>query len=157
MAPITHPSRRFMWHFRAMAMGLASCSVLAVALLQPEPAAAGDAAAAEAAPKPGMTYTPRKGETLDHVIQVTMPDSPLKMDLLRRAFISQNPQAFVTPVTTPPRMKKGAVLTVPDHQKLLQAVMGPLTAEKDAEAAGSQRSPAAVSSAEERKRWVRYP
>ena len=157
MAPITHPSRRFMWHFRAIAMGLASCSVLAVALLQPEPAAAGDAAAAEAAPKPGMTYTPRKGETLDHVIQVTMPDSPLKMDLLRRAFISQNPQAFVTPVTTPPRMKKGAVLTVPDHQKLLQAVMGPLTAEKDVEAAGSQRSPAAVSSAEERKRWVRYP
>ena len=157
MAPITHPSRRFMWHFRAMAMGLASCSVLAVALLQPEPAAAGDAAAAEAAPKPGITYTPRKGETLDHVIQVTMPDSPLKMDLLRRAFISQNPQAFVTPVTTPPRMKKGAVLTVPDHQKLLQAVMGPLTAEKDVEAAGSQRSPAAVSSAEERKRWVRYP
>ena len=157
MAPITHPSRRFMWHFRAMAMGLASFSVLAVALMQPEPAAAGDAAAAEAAPKPGMTYTPRKGETLDHVIQVTMPDSPLKMDLLRRAFISQNPQAFVTPVTTPPRMKKGAVLTVPDHQKLLQAVMGPLTAEKDVEAAGSQRSPAAVSTAEERKRWVRYP
>ena len=157
MAPITHPSRRFMWHFRAIAMGLASCSVLAVALMQPEPAAAGDAPVAAAAPKPGMTHTPRKGETLDHVIQVTMPDSPLKMDLLRRAFISQNPQAFVTPVTTPPRMKKGAVLTVPDHQKLLQSVMGPLTAEKDVEAAGSQQSPAAVSSAEERKRWVRYP
>jgi len=32
-----------------------------------------------------------------------------------------------------------------------------LTAEKDVEAAGSQQSPAAVSSAEERKRWVRYP
>jgi Tfp pilus assembly protein FimV len=140
-----------------MAMGLASCSVLAVALMQPEPAVAGDAAAAEAAPKPGMTYTPRNGETLDHVIQITMPDSPLKMDLLRRAFISQNPQAFVNPVTTPPRLKKGAVLTVPDHQKLLQSVMVPMTVEKDGDAAGSQRSPAAVSSAEERKRWVRYP
>ena len=157
MAPITHPSRRFMWHFRAMAMGLASCSVLAVALMQPEPAAAGDAAAAEAAPKPGMTYTPRKGETLDHVIQNTMPDSPLKMDLLRRSFNSQNPQAFVTPITTPPRMKKGAVLSIPDHKKLLLSVAGPLTAEPDADAMGSQRSPAAVSSAEERKRWVRYP
>ena len=157
MAPTTHPSRKFMSHFRAMAMGLASCSVLAVALMQPEPAAAGEAAAAEAAPKPGMTYTPRNGETLDHVIQITMPDSPLKMDLLRRAFISQNPQAFVSPVTTPPRMKKGAVLTVPDHQKLLQSVMGPMTAEKDGEAAGSQRSPARVSGAEDRKRWVRYP
>jgi len=157
MAPTTLPSRRFMRHFRSMAMGLASCSVLAVALMQPEPAVAGDAAAAEAAPKPGMTYTPRNGETLDHVIQVTMPDSPLKMDLLRRAFISQNPQAFVTPVTTPPRMKKGAVLTVPDHQKLLQSVVAPMSADKDGDAAGGQRSPAAASSAEERKRWVRYP
>ncbi len=157
MAPTTHYPRKFMSHFRALALGLASCSVLAVALMQPEPAAAGDSAAAEAAPKPGMTYTPRNGETLDHVIQITMPDSPLKMDLLRRAFISQNPQAFVSPVTTPPRMKKGAVLTVPDHQKLLQSVMGPMTAEKDGEAAGSQRSPALVSGAEDRKRWVRYP
>ena len=157
MAPITHPSRRFMWHFRAMAMGLASFSVLAVALMQPEPAAAGDAAAAEAAPKPGMTYTPRKGETLDHVIQVTMPDSPLKMDLLRRAFISQNPLAFVSPVTTPPRIKKGAVLTIPDHKKLLLSVVGPVGAEADADAAGGQRAAAAISSAEERKRWVRYP
>ena len=153
MAPITHPSRRFMWHFRAMAMGLASYSLLAVALMQPEPAVAGDAAVAEAAPKPGMTYTPRNGETLDHVIQVTMPDSPLKMDLLRRAFISQNPQAFVTPLTTPPRMKKGAVLTVPDHQKLLQATVAPLVAEPE----GDGCAPASASSADDRKRWVRYP
>jgi Tfp pilus assembly protein FimV len=79
------------------------------------------------------------------------------MDLLRRAYISQNPQAFVTPITTPPRMKKGAVLTIPDHKKLLLSVAGPLTAEPEADTTGSQRSPAAVSSAEERKRWVRYP
>jgi Tfp pilus assembly protein FimV len=157
MAPTTHHARFAMPYLRAMAMGLASCSVLAFALLQPEPAAAGDAAAVEAAPKPAATYTPRNGETLDHVIQVTMPDSPLKMDLLRRAFISQNPQAFVTPITTPPRMKKGAVLSVPDHKKLLLSVAAPLTVEADADPAATQRSPAAVSSAEERKRWVRYP
>jgi Tfp pilus assembly protein FimV len=157
MAPTTHHPRQFMSQLRAVAMGLASCSVLAVALRHAEPVSAADAAAAEAAPKPAATYTPRKGETLDHVIQVTMPDSPLKMDLLRRAYISQNPQAFVTPITTPPRMKKGAVLTIPDHKKLLLSVAGPLTAEPDADATGGQRSPAAVSSAEERKRWVRYP
>ena len=157
MAPTTHHPRQFMSQFRAVAMGLASCSVLAVALMHAEPVSAADAAAAEAAPKTAASYTPRKGETLDHVIQVTMPDSPLKMDLLRRAFISQNPQAFVTPITTPPRMKKGAVLSIPDHKKLLLSVAGPLTAEPDADAMGSQRSPAAVSSAEERKRWVRYP
>ena len=157
MAPTTHHPRKFMSQFRAVAMGLASCSVLAVALMHVEPVSAADAAVAEAAPKAAATYTPRKGETLDHVIQVTMPDSPLKMDLLRRAYISQNPQAFVTPITTPPRMKKGAVLTIPDHKKLLLSVAGPLTAEPDADASGGQRSPAAVSSAEERKRWVRYP
>jgi Tfp pilus assembly protein FimV len=157
MAPTTHHPRKFMSQFRAVAMGLASCSVLAVALMHVEPVSAADAAVAEAAPKAAATYTPRKGETLDHVIQVTMPDSPLKMDLLRRAYISQNPQAFVTPITTPPRMKKGAVLTIPDHKKLLLSVAGPLTAEPDADATGGQRSPAAVSSAEERKRWVRYP
>jgi Tfp pilus assembly protein FimV len=116
-----------------------------------------DAAAAEAAPKPAVIYTPRKGETLDHVIQITMPDSPLKMDLLRRAFISQNPQAFVTPITTPPRMKKDAVLTVPDHKKLLLSVAAPLAVEAEGDPAASPRSPAALSSAEERKRWVRYP
>jgi len=157
MAPTTHNPRKFMSQFRAVAMGLASCSVLAVALMHAEPVSAADPAAADAAPKPAATYTPRKGETLDHVIQVTMPDSPLKMDLLRRAYISQNPQAFVTPITTPPRMKKGAVLTIPDHKKLLLSVAGPLTAEPEADTTGSQRSPAAVSSAEERKRWVRYP
>ena len=157
MAPTTHYSHQFILHFRAVVMGLASCSVLAVALMHAEPVSAADAAVAEAAPKAAATYTPRKGETLDHVIQVTMPDSPLKMDLLRRAFISQNPQAFVTPITTPPRMKKGAVLTVPDHHKLLLSVTGPLTAVAEVDAAGAQRSPAAVSSAEERKRWVRYP
>lgn len=157
MAPTTHHARTSMPYLRAVAMGLASGSVMAIALLQPEPAAAMDAAAAEAAPKPAVIYTPRKGETLDHVIQITMPDSPLKMDLLRRAFISQNPQAFVTPITTPPRMKKDAVLTVPDHKKLLLSVAAPLAVEAEGDPAASPRSPAALSSAEERKRWVRYP
>ena len=157
MALITHHSRRFVSLCRVLVMGLASGSVLAIALMQSEPAAAGDAAIAEVPAKMPVTYTPRNGETLDHVIQVTMPDSPLKMDLLRRAVISQNPQAFVTPVTTPPRMRKGAVLTVPDHQKLLLTVVGPLPIEADGDAGGAHRGQAAVSSAEERKRWVRYP
>ena len=153
MAPSKHPTH-WLIRGRALAMGLASCSLLAVLGLYERPvAAAGASAEAQAPAKAAANYTPRAGETLDHVIQVTMPDSPLKMDLLRRAFISQNPQAFVTPITTPPRMKKGAVLVVPDHQKLLQATLGPAIAEPDADA----RGPAAASSADDRKRWVRYP
>jgi len=150
MAPIAHHPRRFVLG-RAIGMGLAACSLLAVLLLHSPPAAAAEAAPVAA--KPAATYTPRAGETLDHVIQVTMPESPLKMDLLRRAFITQNPQAFVTPLTTPPRMKKGAVLTVPDHQKLLQATLAPLVADPG----GDTYAPAAVSSSDDRKRWVRYP
>ncbi len=152
MAPIAHHPRPPALG-RAIGMGLAACSLLAVFLLHNRPVVAAEAAAAPVAAKPAASYTPRAGETLDHVIQVTMPDSPLKMDLLRRAFISQNPQAFVTPLTTPPRMKKGAVLSVPDHQKLLQATVGPLLAEPD----GDGRAPPSVSSADDRKRWVRYP
>jgi len=150
MAPIAHQPR-WLVQARAIGMGLAACSLLAVLLLHTRPAAAGEAAPAAA--KPAATYTPRAGETLDHVIHVTMPDSPLKMDLLRRAFITQNPQAFLNPATTPPRIKKGAVLTVPDHQKLLQAIVGPLITEPDLD----NRAAAPVSSAEDRKRWVRYP
>ena len=152
MAPIAHPPRRHV-QGRAIGIGLAACSLLAVFLLHNRPVVAAEAAPAPVTAKPAASYTPRAGETLDHVIQVTMPDSPLKMDLLRRAFISQNPQAFVTPLTTPPRMKKGAVLTVPDHQKLLQATVAPLVAEPE----GDGRAPASVSSADDRKRWVRYP
>ena len=153
MAPSTHPTHRPTWS-RNLAMGLASCGlVLALGWYARPVGAAGAPAELPVPAKPAANYTPRAGETLDHVIQVTMPDSPLKMDLLRRAFISQNPQAFVTPITTPPRMKKGAVLVVPDHQKLLQATLGPAIAEPDADA----RGPAAASSADDRKRWVRSP
>jgi hypothetical protein len=42
-----------------------------------------------------------------------------------------------------------------DHARV--AALLETGAEPDADASGSQRSPAAVSSAEERKRWVRYP
>lgn len=149
MAPIAHPSR-WLVADAAIGMGLGACSLLAVFLLHSRPVVAAEAAPA---PKPAVVYTPRAGETLDHVIHVTMPDSPLKMDLLRRAFINQNPQAFLNPVTTPPRIKKGAVLTVPDHQKLLQAIVGPLITDPEPDL----RAAAAVSSTEDRKRWVRYP
>lgn len=152
MAPIAHHPRRLVLG-RAIGMGLAACSLLAVFLLHTDPVAAAEAAAAPAAAKPAASYTPRAGETLDHVIHVTMPESPLKMDVLRRAFINQNPQAFVTPLSTPPRIKKGVVLTVPDHQKLLQTILGPLVAEPS----GDTYAPAAVSSSDDRKRWVRYP
>ena len=40
------------------------------------------------------TYKVETGDTLDKVIKKTMPDSPLRVDILRNAFVQQNPQAF---------------------------------------------------------------
>ncbi len=40
------------------------------------------------------TYQVESGDTLDKVIRKTMPDSPLRIEILRNAYVQQNPQAF---------------------------------------------------------------
>ena len=40
------------------------------------------------------TYIVKSGEYLDLIIEKTMPNSPIKEDLLRRAFVQLNPDAF---------------------------------------------------------------
>ena len=45
-------------------------------------------------PKLLRTYTTKAGDKLDRIIQKTMADSPLKIELLRQAFMELNPQAF---------------------------------------------------------------
>ena len=66
----------------------------------PAPAAAAaskaNSASAPAAPAlPPGSYKPKPGESLDAVITKTLGDSPLKLAVLRAAFIQQNPAAFV--------------------------------------------------------------
>jgi Tfp pilus assembly protein FimV len=52
-----------------------------------------------------------------------MPDSPLRLDILRNAFVQQNPQAFTK---APPRaLMAGAVLNVPSHDDLLRSYAVP--------------------------------
>ena len=115
--------------------------------------AAPEASAAVAAPSaPARSYLPKGGETLDQVIARTLPDSPLKMELLRQAFIAQNPQA-ITPGKVP-KLRKGVPLVVPDHEALLRMHLGSLTAPVDAPPPNARFSP---STSEERKRWVQFP
>ena len=97
----------------------------------------------------GRTYKVLRGESLDKVIQKTMADSPLRIELLRNAFIELNPQAF--PGGQASRMRSTEPLNVPDSVQLLRAVATPLLETEDASRA------AAPASAEQQRRWVRFP
>ena len=97
----------------------------------------------------GLTYKALRGESLDKVIQKTMADSPLRIELLRNAFIELNPQAF--PGGQASRMRSTEPLNVPDPVQLLRAVAIPLMETEDA-----SRAPAPAST-EQQRRWVRFP
>jgi Tfp pilus assembly protein FimV len=64
------------------------------------------------------TYQVVAGDTLDKVIHKVMPDSPLRAEILRNAFVQQNPQAFTK--SAPRALIPGAVLRVPSHDALLR-------------------------------------
>jgi Tfp pilus assembly protein FimV len=87
------------------------------------------------------TYRVKPGDSLDKVIRQTMGESPLKVELLRKAYIQQNPQAFVK--TSPPVLRSGVVLAVPNHDDLLRQYLRP----RDG----------MLSDPNDRKNWVRYP
>ena len=97
----------------------------------------------------GRTYKVLRGESLDKVIQKTMADSPLRIELLRNAFIELNPQAF--PGGQASRMRSTEPLNVPDPVQLLRAVAMPLMQTEDVTRA------AAPVAAEQQRRWVRFP
>ncbi len=116
--------------------------------------AAAPAVPEAAAPKAaaGHTYQPKPKETLDQVIDHTLAGSPLKIELLRQAYVAQNPQAFMP--GKPPKLRKGVTLTVPDHEALLRMHLGVRAAPV---ADPLLPAPAAASTVEERKRWVQFP
>ena len=119
------------------------------------PAAASKTHSAPALAAPALppgSYKPKQGESLDAVITKTLGDSPLKLAVLRAAFIQQNPAAFVEGKA--PLLRKGAVLMVPDHNALLLSLMPPTPAPAPLAAMESQAAP---SPDDDRKRWVKYP
>lgn len=108
---------------------------------------------ASAAPKPQRTYTPKAGEKLDRVIQQTMANSPLKIEILRKAFVDLNPHAFVAGNAN--QMRKGAVLQIPDVQHAVGPAI-PSPAPKEAVVTNNVSGPMSGST-DERRHWVRYP
>jgi hypothetical protein len=106
--------------------------------------------AAKQATDPARSYVVAPGDTLDRIIQKTMGQSPLKIELLREALAAANPQAIAS--VRNPRLKAGAVLQLPDHHALLRAAVQPLL--QPADMVSSHPTP---NDADNRKRWVRYP
>ena len=109
------------------------------------------------------TYDVVSGDTLDKVIRATMADSPFKIEILRAAFIQQNPQAFTK---TPPRtLMAGSILTIPDHDNLVAMYLksGKSAPGKNTSASSNSSGPGAGGYAttdlnmNERKNWVRFP
>jgi len=116
---------------------------------------AAPALALAASPSVHNTYKVEAGDTLDKVIKKTMPDSPLRVDILRNAFVQQNPQAFTK---SPPRaLVAGAVLNVPSHDDLLRVHMvpGQSIGSNSVQRGGSYST--ADMNMNERKNWVRFP
>jgi Tfp pilus assembly protein FimV len=107
-----------------------------------------------AEPVSSRSYTVQRGDTLDRVIQKTMAASPLKLELLRQAYVDGNPQAFVSGNVS--RLRAGAVLHVPDHTKLLRSVVLPVLEGADAAAVAGDGRPYNAN-ASDRRSWVRFP
>ena len=129
-------------------------ALMACALTLAEPAFAADPSPAggSAAASPGaVKYTVREGDTLDKIIRLHMGNSPLRIELLRDAVVKQNPHAFVKGSTKV--LLAHAVITVPNHNELLQKQLG------SAMPVAEPTPPAASTSMAEdrRKTWVRYP
>ena len=133
-------------------------SLLLVAALA-LPARADSTVAAPSAPsKPLRTYTPKAGENLDRVIKQTMADSPLKIELLRKAFVDLNGHAFIAGKAS--KMRPNVTLQVPDSQRMVLAALGPQVQANLAPVAiddTKSRSGSTSGGINERRDWIRYP
>ena len=127
---------------RALALALGVCA----AGLQSGAWAANAPALNLAGLKASHSYTPSLGESLERIVSKTMPNSPLRAELLTQAFVALNPQAFGK--TAPLRTLGTAALQVPNHNQLMHIAL--------AQAGEPQQALATKAAPERRENWVRY-
>jgi len=96
-------------------------------------------------------YTTIKGDTLDKIIGKTMTSSPIKIGVIRQAFVHDNPTAFIS--NNPNRMLAGANLKIPNLAPILQSELDKLNINHK----NSSHRESKPTSKEERRHWVRYP
>lgn len=101
--------------------------------------------------KASHSYTPSVGESLERIVAKTMPNSPLRSDVLAQAFVALNPQAFGKSV--PLRTLGSAALQVPNHNQLMHIALASASEPRQVSAPKATPAPAPV---ERREQWVRY-
>lgn len=125
---------------------LLPCPLTVQAQTQPRPSAAPSPTLPAQQPR---TYMPKAGESLDRIIANTMAGSPLRIELLRQAYVELNPGAFRKGKV--PQLRQNVLLTVPNHEQLLKNFLPPLPS------GDAAQHPTFRSSSEDRWRWVQYP
>lgn len=98
--------------------------------------------------KSSHSYTPSLGESLERIVAKTMPNSPLRAELLTQAFVALNPQAFGK--TAPLRTLGTVALQVPNHNQLMHIALASTSEAQQALATKAAPTP------ERRENWVRY-
>jgi Tfp pilus assembly protein FimV len=102
-------------------------------------------------PPAGRSYVTVAGDNADRIVKKALADSPLKEELLREALIQANPKVFTAGRNT--RLKPGTAVVLPDQHAMLRQILMPLLDPREAAA----HFPPPPTSADERRRWVRYP
>ena len=100
--------------------------------------------------KASHSYTPSLGESLERIVTKTMPNSPLRADILAHAYVALNPQAFSK--AAPLRTLGTPTLRVPNHNQLMHIALASGIETQQALAPKAAPAPAP----ERRENWVRY-
>ena len=105
-------------------------------------------------PMPG-TLVVQRGQTLDMIIRRHLPDSPYKIDIVRRAIIDMNPAVF--PARTPHLMRAGAQMVLPTPDQIRQSVLARHPAMKPYLVSDEEQAGNRASRQRDQSRWVRFP
>jgi len=122
--------------------------------ISPTSSATAAAPAQHSALMPG-TLVVQRGQTLDMIIRRHLPDSPYKIEILRRAIIDMNPGVF--PARTPHLMRAGAQIMLPTPDQIRQSVLASHPAMKPYLMADEEQAGARASRQRDQSRWVRFP
>jgi hypothetical protein len=97
--------------------------------------------------------------TLEGIIKVVYPDSPLNTAILSKALHAANPKLLNGKASQP--IKRGATLNVPDHTQLVMETFAPYTPKPkglDPSTSSEQVNYGSQSSDPSSRRfWVRFP
>jgi hypothetical protein len=111
-----------------------------------------NAGAADAEPGSApVVYTTKSGDSIERLLLVGMPGSPLNPSILRQAVADLNPKI----VTGKPgqKFKTGIVITMPDHGQLVRSNLAPFASSPEY----SARSGNSAGDPSSRRNWIRYP